>query len=172
VAQGLRTFCSLTVRSAECIDTHYFAVLIGVGATCVNAYLAQDAIADRHARGLLGDITIGQAVLNFKKAIEAGLLKIMSKMGISVISSYRGGYNFEALGLSRALVADYFPGLASRISGLGLAGIEENAVTRHEEAFACARVQNRMRWMAISSTCCRRPAIAATIAFSRNMRRP
>ena len=67
VAQGLRTFCSLTVRSAECIDTHYFAVLIGVGATCVNAYLAQDAIADRHARGLLGDISIGEAVLNFKK---------------------------------------------------------------------------------------------------------
>jgi glutamate synthase (NADPH/NADH) large chain len=135
VAQGLRTFCSLTVRSAECIDTHYFAVLIGVGATCVNAYLSQDAIADRHARGLLGDITLGEAVLNFKKAIEAGLLKIMSKMGISVISSYRGGYNFEALGLSRALVADYFPGLSSRISGLGLAGLEENAVSRHENAF-------------------------------------
>ncbi len=135
VAQGLRTFCSLTVRSAECVDTHYFAVLIGVGATCVNAYLAQDAIADRHSRGLLGKITLGQAVKNYMKAIEAGLLKIMSKMGISVISSYRGGYNFEALGLSRALVADYFPGLTSRISGLGLAGLEENAVTRHEKAF-------------------------------------
>lgn len=135
VGQGLRSFCSITVRSAECVDTHYFAVLIGVGATCVNAYLAQDAIADRHARGLLGDITIGQAVLNYKKAIEAGLLKILSKMGISVISSYRGGYNFEALGLSRALVADYFPGLTSRISGLGLAGLEENALKRHEMAF-------------------------------------
>ena len=135
VAQGLRTFCSLTVRSAECVDTHYFAVLIGVGATCVNAYLAQDAIADRHNRGLLGKITLGLAVKNYMKAIEAGLLKIMSKMGISVISSYRGGYNFEALGLSRALVADYFPGLTSRISGLGLAGLELNAVTRHEKAF-------------------------------------
>ena len=61
---------------------------------------------------------------NYKKAIEAGLLKILSKMGISVISSYRGGYNFEALGLSRALVADYFPGMTSRISGIGLAGLE------------------------------------------------
>ena len=59
----------------------------------------------------------------------------MSKMGISVISSYRGGYNFEALGLSRALVADYFPGMSSRISGLGLAGLEENALVRHEMAF-------------------------------------
>jgi glutamate synthase (NADPH/NADH) large chain len=135
VAQGLRTFCSITVRSAECLDTHYFAVLVGVGATCVNAYLAQDAIADRHARGLYGEMSLGECVLNYKAAVEAGLLKIMSKMGISVISSYRGGYNFEALGLSRALVADYFPGMNSRISGLGLAGLEENALVRHEMAF-------------------------------------
>ncbi|WP_300375573.1 glutamate synthase large subunit [Henriciella sp.] len=135
VSQGLRTFCSLTVRSGECLDTHYFAVLVGVGATCVNAYLAQEAIADRHARGLLGDEPLSVYVQNYKKAIEAGLLKIMSKMGISVISSYRGGYNFEALGLSRALVADYFPGMTSRISGIGLAGLEENAVDRHEVAF-------------------------------------
>jgi glutamate synthase (NADPH/NADH) large chain len=135
VAQGLRTFCSITVRSAECLDTHYFAVLVGVGATCVNAYLAQDAITDRHARGLYGDTPLGQCVQNYKAAVEAGLLKIMSKMGISVISSYRGGYNFEALGLSRALVADYFPGMSSRISGLGLAGLEENALVRHEMAF-------------------------------------
>ena len=135
VGQGLRTFCSITVRSAECLDTHYFAVLVGVGATCVNAYLAQDTIAERHEKGLFGDLTLNECVLNFKKAIEGGLLKILSKMGISVISSYRGGYNFEALGLSRALVADYFPGMTSRISGLGLAGIEENCVARHEVAF-------------------------------------
>ncbi|MEL6754183.1 MAG: glutamate synthase-related protein, partial [Pseudomonadota bacterium] len=135
VLQGLRTFCSITVRSAECLDTHYFAVLVGVGATCVNAYLAQESIAERHEKGLYGDVSLGQAVLNYKQAIEGGLLKILSKMGISVISSYRGGYNFEALGLSRALVADYFPGMTSRISGLGLAGIEENVVGRHEKAF-------------------------------------
>ena len=135
VAKGLRSFCSITVRSAECFDTHYFAVLIGVGATCVNPYLAQDGLADRHARGLFGDASIGDVVSNYKRAIEAGLLKILSKMGISVISSYRGGYNFEALGLSRALVADYFPGMTSRISGIGLAGIEENAIERHAMAF-------------------------------------
>ena len=135
VSQGLRTFCSITVRSAECLDTHYFAVLVGVGATCVNAYLAQESIAERHEKGLFGEISLGKAVLNYKRAIEGGLLKILSKMGISVVSSYRGGYNFEALGLSRALVADYFPGMTSRISGLGLAGIEENVVARHEKAF-------------------------------------
>jgi glutamate synthase (NADPH/NADH) large chain len=61
------------VRSAECIDTHYFAVLVGVGATCVNAYMAQETLADRHAKGLFGDKPLGQIVLNYKKAIEAGL---------------------------------------------------------------------------------------------------
>jgi glutamate synthase (NADPH/NADH) large chain len=138
VAHGLRTFCSLTVRSAECLDTHYFAVLIGVGATCVNAYLAQEALADRHARGLLGDMPLERAVSNYKKAVEAGLLKILSKMGISVVSSYRGGYNFEALGLSRALVADYFPGMPSRISGLGLSGLERKIVEAHARAWTGA----------------------------------
>jgi glutamate synthase (NADPH) large chain len=135
VSHGLRTFCSITVRSAECLDTHYFAVLVGVGATCVNAYMAQETLADRHAKGLFGDKPLGKVVLSYKKAIEAGLLKILSKMGISVISSYRGGYNFEALGLSRALVADYFPGMTSRISGIGLAGLERKAVELHSKAW-------------------------------------
>ncbi|OYU78634.1 MAG: glutamate synthase large subunit [Alphaproteobacteria bacterium PA3] len=140
VAKGLRSYCSITVRAAECVDTHYFAVLVGVGATCVNAYLAQEAIADRHARGLLGTLTLNQAVVNYKKAVEAGLLKILSKMGISVISSYRGGYNFEALGLSRALVADFFPGMSSRISGIGLQGIALKAQAIHAKAWEQAVV--------------------------------
>ena len=121
--KGLRTFTSLNVRAAECIDPHYFAVLIGCGATTVNAYLAQDTIADRIDRGLL-DGTLTDAMRRYRDAIDAGLLKIMSKMGISVISSYRGGLNFEAVGLSRALVAEYFPGMHSRISGIGLHGIQ------------------------------------------------
>ena len=121
VAKGLRSFCSLSVRSAECLDPHYAAVLIGCGATTVNPYLALDTIADRAARGLAGDLTREQAAANYRAALEAGLLKIISKMGISVISSYRGGLNFEAIGLSRALVDEFFPGLTSRISGIGLA---------------------------------------------------
>lgn len=135
VNQGLRTFTSLHVRSAECVDTHHFAVLIGVGATTVNAYLALDSLADRKARGLLGDISLNEIAQNYKAAIEGGLLKIMSKMGISVISSYRGGYNFEAVGLSRALVAQFFPGMASRISGIGLTGIQHKMSQLHERAF-------------------------------------
>ena len=132
--KGLRTFCSLNVRSAECIDPHYFAVLLGCGATTVNAYLAQDSIADRIERGLL-DGPLTEAVRRFREAVDQGLLKIMSKMGISVISSYRGGLNFEAVGLSRAMVADYFPGMTSRISGIGLSGLQKKTEAIHAKAF-------------------------------------
>ncbi|WP_444461088.1 glutamate synthase large subunit [Rhodobacter capsulatus] len=128
--KGLRTFTSINVRSAECIDSHYFAVLIGSGATTVNPYLAQDSIADRIERGLL-DGTLEDALRRYRDAIDAGLLKIMSKMGISIISSYRGGLNFEAVGLSRAMVAEYFPGMQSRISGIGLHGIQHKLEQVH-----------------------------------------
>ncbi|WP_380055053.1 glutamate synthase large subunit [Falsihalocynthiibacter sp. SS001] len=129
--KGLRTFCSISVRSAECIDPHYFAVLIGCGATIVNAYLAEDSLADRIDRGLI-DCSLTEAVKRYRGAIDAGLLKIMAKMGISVISSYRGGLNFEAVGLSRAMVAEYFPGLTSRISGIGVSGIQLKSEKVHE----------------------------------------
>ncbi|MCC0063381.1 MAG: glutamate synthase large subunit [Defluviimonas sp.] len=128
--KGLRTFTSINVRSAECIDAHYFAVLIGCGATTVNAYLAQDTIADRVRRGLI-EGSLVDAMRRYRDAIDAGLLKIMSKMGISVISSYRGGLNFEAVGLSRALVAEYFPGMHSRISGIGTSGIQHKLEDIH-----------------------------------------
>src|SRR6056297_33331 len=132
--KGLRTFCSLNVRSAECIDPHYFAVLIGAGATVVNAYLAEDTLADRLDRGLL-DGTLTEAVTKYREAIDQGLLKIMSKMGISVVSSYRGGLNFEAVGLSRAMCAEYFPGMISRISGIGVSGIQKKAEEVHALGF-------------------------------------
>lgn len=117
VRRGLRSYASINVRSAECLDTHYYAVLIGVGATTVNAYLAEAAIVDRHSRGLFGDLSLDECLKRHRTAIEEGLLKIMSKMGIAVISSYRGGYNFEAVGLSRSLVNDLFPGMPAKISG-------------------------------------------------------
>ncbi|SFP55082.1 glutamate synthase large subunit [Sphingomonas rubra] len=135
VRRGLRSYASINVRSGECLDTHYYAVLIGVGATTVNAYLAEAAIADRHARGLFGALTIDECLTRHRVAVEEGLLKIISKMGIAVISSYRGGYNFEAVGLSRALVADLFPGMPAKISGEGYASLHLNATLRHEKAF-------------------------------------
>ena len=132
--KGLRTFCSLAVRSAECIDPHYFAVLIGCGATVVNAYLAEDSIADRINRGLI-DGSLTEATARYRNAIDQGLLKIMAKMGISVVSSYRGGLNFEAVGLSRAMVAEYFPGMTSRISGIGVGGIQRKLEAAHAKGW-------------------------------------
>ncbi|MDP6804422.1 MAG: glutamate synthase large subunit [Rhodospirillales bacterium] len=134
--QSLRTFTSLNVRAGECLDVHHFAVLVGVGATTVNAYLAEETIAERHDRGLFADADLEAPLARYKNAVDDGLLKIMSKMGISVISSYRGGANFEAVGLSRTLVAEFFPGMPSRISGIGVPGIERNVVAMHRAAFA------------------------------------
>ena len=132
--KGLRTFTSINVRSAECVDPQYFAVLIGSGATTVNAYLAEDSLADRVKRGLL-EMSHSDAVDNYREAINQGLLKVMSKMGISVISSYRGGLNFEAVGLSRAMVSEYFPGMISRISGIGVAGIQQKISQVHAKGW-------------------------------------
>ena len=131
VKHGLRGYCSLNVECSDALDTHSFAVLIGVGATTVNPYLAIDSIYQRFEKKLFGKSDFESCVVKFKKSIDAGLLKIMSKMGISVISSYRGGCNFEAVGLSRAIVSDYFPGMSSRISGIGVIGIEKKIKELH-----------------------------------------
>ena len=135
VRKGLRSYASINVRTAECLDTHYYAVLIGVGATTVNAYLAEAAIADRHARGLFGELSLTDCLARHRVAIEDGLLKILSKMGISVMASYRGGYNFEAVGLSRALVNDLFPGMPAKISGEGYNSLHLSGELRHRAAF-------------------------------------
>ena len=136
VRQGLRSFSSITVRSGECLDVHYVAVLIGAGATAVNPYLAEAAIAERHARGLFPGFSLEECLRRYKEAVDQGLLKIMSKMGISILSSYRGGYNFEAIGLSRSLCAEYFPGLSTRLSGIGHTGIQKKVLALHERAYA------------------------------------
>ncbi|MDI7776147.1 glutamate synthase large subunit [Asticcacaulis sp. EMRT-3] len=139
VSAGLRSFVSIIVRSSEAMDPHTFAVLVGVGATAINPYLSLELMQDRLAGGRYPGLDEHKAFLNYKKAIEAGLMKILAKKGISVISSYRGGYEFEALGLSRALVAEYFPGVTSRISGIGLSGIEQKLKVLHGQAFAAKR---------------------------------
>ncbi|MGF1473972.1 MAG: glutamate synthase large subunit [Geminicoccaceae bacterium] len=135
VRHGLRSFSSITIRSGECLDVHYFAVLIGVGATAVNGYLAEASVQDRHARGLFEGVDLKTCLERYKEAVNQGLLKIISKMGISIISSYRGGYNFEAVGLSRSLAAEYFPGLLTRISGIGLRGITNKVRAMHSSAY-------------------------------------
>ncbi len=132
---GIRGFASINVQTSEVLDTHSFAVLLGVGATTINSYIAFDSIYQRYEKGLFGKINFEDCVRRYIKSIDNGLLKIMSKMGISVLSSYRGGCNFEAVGLSRSVVAEYFPGMISRISGIGIVGIEKKIKELHKKAF-------------------------------------
>ena len=125
VETRIRGFTSINVQTSEVIDTHSLAVMLGVGATTVNPYIAFDSIYQRYEKKLFNKINFEECIQRYMKSLDKGILKIMSKMGISVLSSYRGGCNFEAVGLSRSVVAEYFPGMVSRISGIGLAGIEK-----------------------------------------------
>ena len=109
--------------------------LLGVGATTVNPYLALDSLYQRYEKKLFGKFKYEECIERYIKSVNFGLLKIMSKMGISVLSSYRGGCNFEAVGLSRTIVSEYFQGVTSKISGIGLTGIEKKIKNIHKEAF-------------------------------------
>ena len=132
---GIRGFVSINVQTGEVLDTHSFAVLLGIGATTVNPYLVFDSIYQRYEKKLFGNSSYVECIKKYIKSVDNGLLKIMSKMGISVLSSYRGGCNFESVGLSRAIISEYFPGMISRISGIGIFGIEKKIKALHKKAF-------------------------------------
>ena len=132
---GIRGFVSINVQTGEVLDTHSFAVLLGIGATTINPYLVFDSIYQRYEKKLFGKLSYEECIQRYIKSVGNGLLKIMSKMGISVLSAYRGGCNFETVGLSRAIVAEYFPGMISRISGIGIFGIEAKIKELHKKAF-------------------------------------
>ncbi len=132
---GLRGYVSINVQTGDALDTHSFATLIGVGATTVNPYLAFDSLFQRYSKNLFNELSFRDCVERFIKSVNLGLLKIMSKMGISVLSSYRGGCNFETVGLSRTIVKDFFPGVLSKISGIGLTGIEKKIRGIHKDAY-------------------------------------
>ncbi len=122
---GLRAECNLVVESGSARDSHHVACLLGFGATAVHPYLAYSVIEDLLARGeLLGDPQLCQK--NFRKGINKGLLKIMSKMGISAVNSYRGAQLFEAVGLDSELVDIAFTGVTSRIGGVTLDQLEKD----------------------------------------------
>jgi len=135
IKNKLRGYVSINVQTGEAMDTHSFATLIGVGATTINPYLALDSLYQRFQKKLFGKFDYLECIKRYIKSVNNGLLKIMSKMGISVLSSYRGGCNFETVGLSRTIVSDYFPGMVSKISGIGLTGIEKKLKNIHREAF-------------------------------------
>ncbi|MDP7196084.1 MAG: glutamate synthase central domain-containing protein, partial [SAR202 cluster bacterium] len=135
IKNKLRGYVSINAQTGEVLDTHSFATLLGVGGTTVNPYLALDSLHQRYEKKLFGKLRYEECIERYIKSINFGLLKIMSKMGISVLSSYRGGCNFEAIGLSRTIVSEYFQGVTSKISGIGLTGIEKKIKHIHKEAF-------------------------------------
>jgi glutamate synthase (ferredoxin) len=136
IAAGLRTRAVLVVETAEAREVHHLALLVGYGAGAVNPYLALDTCADLARRGRLPGVDPDEAVANYRAAAGHGLLKVMSKMGVSTVRSYCGAQVFEAVGLDEAFVARYFPGTASRVRGIGIAVVAEEARARHARAFA------------------------------------
>jgi glutamate synthase (ferredoxin) len=136
VREKTRTQVALIIESGEPREVMHFALLIGYGASAINPYLAIESLHDLKRRGLLPhNITGNHAEKNFIKAINKGLLKTFSKMGISTLQSYRGAQVFEAVGLNQALVDAYFAGTASRIEGVGLGVLAREAQMKHTYAF-------------------------------------
>jgi glutamate synthase (ferredoxin) len=135
IREGTRARAGIVVESGEPREVHHFAMLLGYGAGAVNPYLALDTVADLCRRGVLGELDAEHAVKNYVKAAVKGVVKVISKMGISTIQSYRGAQIFEAIGLSREVVDRYFTWTASRVGGVGLDVLAEEARMRHERAF-------------------------------------
>ncbi|PKQ26059.1 MAG: glutamate synthase large subunit [Actinobacteria bacterium HGW-Actinobacteria-4] len=130
-----RTQVSLVVEAGDVREVHHAALLVGYGCAAVNPYLAMETVEDLAKRGYLGDTDPEAAVHNLIKALGKGVLKIMSKMGISTIASYRGAQVFEAIGLSKDLVARHFAGTPSQIDGVGLDVIAQEVAGRHADAY-------------------------------------
>jgi glutamate synthase (ferredoxin) len=135
IRQGTRTRVGLVVESGEPREVHHFALLIGYGAAAVNPYLVFDTLADMIRTGQLPGLDYAKAVKNYCKAISKGILKVMSKMGISTVASYCGAQIFEAIGLNRKVVDRYFTWTSSRIEGVGLDVIAAEAEARHRKGF-------------------------------------
>jgi glutamate synthase (NADPH/NADH) large chain len=137
IREGLRTSTGLVVETGEAREVHHFALLAGFGAEAINPYLAFETLRDRQSR--LG-LDAARLKKNFIKAVGKGLLKVMSKMGISTYQSYCGAQIFDAIGLATAFVDRYFTGTATTVEGIGLAEVAEETVRRHRQAFGNAPI--------------------------------
>ena len=143
VREGTRTKVGLVVESGEAREVMHFALLIGYGAGAINPYLAFETLEDMVRQELFSpEITIEKAHKNYIKSIHKALLKIIAKMGISTIQSYRGAQIFEAIGLNSALIDRYFTGTASRVEGLGVDVLAKEAIFRHHKGYPDERSAN------------------------------
>ncbi|PHI20807.1 glutamate synthase large subunit [Lewinellaceae bacterium SD302] len=144
VTLGLRAKTSIVVEAGDVRETHHFATLIGYGASAVNPYMAFAALADLQQRGSFQDqdYSLDQVMEIYRKAIGKGLLKIMSKIGISTLQSYQGAQIFEVLGINSKVVNECFRGSISRIEGIGYDGIAEESLVRHRLAYPEQQLPN------------------------------
>jgi glutamate synthase (NADPH/NADH) large chain len=137
IRKGLRGKVGILVEAGDVWEVHHFACLIAFGATAVNPYLAMSSIRAMKQKGLIGaDQDAEQLKKNYSKAVCDGLLKVFSKMGISTLQSYQGAQIFEIIGLNKDVVDKYFTGAVSRIEGMGLDEIAEEALVKHRVAFS------------------------------------
>ncbi|HEY1792082.1 MAG TPA: glutamate synthase large subunit [Opitutaceae bacterium] len=135
IREGLRTRVSLVLETGEAREVHHFSLLIGYGCSAINPYVAFETIDDMIREGILPKLDHKTACKNFVKAGTKGVIKVMSKMGISAIQSYRGAQVFEALGLRQDVVDHYFTWTPSRVGGIGLDVIAQEVLMRHHSAF-------------------------------------
>lgn len=135
VRQKIRTQAGLLIEAGDVREVHHVALLIGFGAAAVNPYLALETVEDMVRRGDITGIDADKAIKNTIKSLGKGVLKVMSKMGVSTVDSYRGAQIFEAIGLSKELVEKYFTGVTSKLGGIGLDVIADEVLNRHDVAF-------------------------------------
>jgi glutamate synthase (ferredoxin) len=136
VRQGQRSRAGLLIECGDAREIHHFALLLGYGAGTINPYVAFETLDDMIRQGLLKGLDHDEAVYRYRKAIKKGVVKVMSKMGISTIHSYRGAQIFEAIGLAEDFVGRYFDKTASRVGGVGLAEIARETLEHHTRAYA------------------------------------
>ncbi|MBI2871230.1 MAG: glutamate synthase large subunit [Candidatus Omnitrophica bacterium] len=135
IRAGKRMKCSLVVESGEPRDVHHFAILAGYGASAIYPYLAYESVLELLSRGEIKDMTPEEALRAYRQAVRKGFLKIMSKMGISTLSSYQGAQIFEAVGIGQEAIDRYFTGTSSPIGGIGLPELAEDVLHWHRTAF-------------------------------------
>jgi glutamate synthase (NADPH/NADH) large chain len=135
IREKTRTKVGLVIEAGDVREVHHVALLIGYGAACVNPYLAMESAEDLVLQGVITGITPEKAVKNLIKSLGKGVLKVMSKMGISTIASYTGAQVFEAIGLSQEIVDEYFVGTTSRLGGVSLDVIAQETIARHHIAY-------------------------------------
>jgi glutamate synthase domain-containing protein 2/glutamate synthase domain-containing protein 1/glutamate synthase domain-containing protein 3 len=138
IRSGNRTRCGLVIESGEPREVQHFALLVGYGAGAINPFLAIETVKELVRNGFLKGLDADEAVAQYLKAANKGILKVMTKMGISTLQSYRGAQIFEAIGLNRELIDGYFTNTASRIEGIGLDAIAAESAARHGHAYEVA----------------------------------